>query len=39
MEWINLLKRNVICFTQGITPYRTVNTFYRGYKNQSVNGV
>jgi hypothetical protein len=33
---INLLK---ICFIQGISLYRAVNTFHHGYKNQSVNDV
>jgi hypothetical protein len=29
-------RRNVICFILGISPYRAVNTFYHGYKNQTV---
>jgi hypothetical protein len=32
-------RRNVIWFIQGISPYRDVNTFHHGYKNQSVNNV
>ena len=36
---LNLERRNVICFIQGISPYRTVNTTHRGYKNQKVNDV
>ena len=32
-------RRNVIRFIQGISPYRAVNTFHHGYKNQSVNAV
>ena len=30
---------NVICLIQGISPYRAVNTFHHGYKNESVNGM
>jgi hypothetical protein len=32
-------RRNVICFIQGISLYRAVNTFHHGYKNQLVNDV
>jgi len=31
--------RRAIRFIQGISPYRAVNTFHYGYKNQSVNEV
>jgi hypothetical protein len=27
-------KRKVMCFILGTSPYRAVNTFQRGYKNQ-----
>jgi hypothetical protein len=30
---------NAICFIQASSPYRAVNTFHHGYKNQSVNDV
>jgi len=36
---LTFYRRNLICFTYGISPYRDVNTFHHGYKNQSVNGV
>jgi len=36
---LNFWRRNLICFIQGISPYRAVNTFHHGYKNQSVNDV
>jgi len=32
-------RRKVICFIQGISPYRAINTFQHGYKTQSVNDV
>jgi len=32
-------RRIVICFMEGISPYRAVNIFRNGYKNQSVNAV
>ena len=37
----NLLKtkRNLLYTIEGISPYRAVNTFHHGYKNQSVNDV
>ena len=37
--YINLLKTKQICFIKGIGPYRAVNTFHIGYKNQSVYAV
>jgi hypothetical protein len=33
------IKLNVICFIYVLSPYRAVNTFHHGYKNQSVNDV
>jgi hypothetical protein len=29
----------MICFSQSLSPYRTVNTIALGYKNRSVNAV
>jgi hypothetical protein len=29
-------RRKVICCIEGISPYRAVNTFHHGYKNQSL---
>jgi hypothetical protein len=34
---INLLKTKRICFIQGLSAYRAVNTLHFGYKNQSLN--
>jgi hypothetical protein len=34
---INLLKTKRICFMQGLSAYRAVNTLHFGYKNQSLN--
>jgi hypothetical protein len=36
-EDINPLKTKCICFIQGLSAYRAVNTLHFGYKNQSVN--
>jgi hypothetical protein len=38
-EWVplNPLKTNRICFIQGLSAYRAVNTLHFGYKNQSLN--
>jgi hypothetical protein len=36
-ERINPLKTNRICFIQGLSAYRAVNTLHLGYKNQSLN--
>jgi len=38
-ESINLVKMKRIRFIQGPSPYRAVNTFHLGYKNQSVYAV
>jgi hypothetical protein len=35
--WINPLKTKRICFIQGLSAYRAVNTLHFGYKNQSLN--
>ena len=32
-------KHSTQSFIQGISPYRAVNTFHHGYKNQSLNDV
>ena len=37
--YINLLKMKCNLLLKGISPYRAVNTFHYGYKNQSVNDV
>jgi hypothetical protein len=34
---INPLKTKRICFIQGLSAYRAVNTLHFGYKNQSLN--
>jgi hypothetical protein len=34
---INPLKTMRICFIQGLSAYRAVNTLHFGYKNQSLN--
>jgi hypothetical protein len=34
---INPLKTKLICFIQGLSAYRAVNTLHFGYKNQSLN--
>jgi hypothetical protein len=34
---INPLKTKRICFIQGLSAYRAVNTLHYGYKNQSLN--
>jgi hypothetical protein len=34
---IDPLKTKRICFIQGLSPYRAVNTLHFGYKNQSLN--
>jgi hypothetical protein len=34
---INPLKTMHICFRQGLSAYRAVNTLHFGYKNQSLN--
>jgi hypothetical protein len=34
---INPLKTKRICFIQGLSAYRVVNTLHFGYKNQSLN--
>jgi hypothetical protein len=34
---INLLKTKRVCFIQGLSSYRAVNTLHFGYKNQSLN--
>jgi hypothetical protein len=34
---INPLKTKRICFIQGLSVYRAVNTLHFGYKNQSLN--
>jgi hypothetical protein len=36
-KYINLLKMKRICFIQGLSAYRAVNTLHFGYKNQSLN--
>jgi hypothetical protein len=38
-EWdnINPLKTKRICFIEGLSAYRAVNTLHFGYKNQSLN--
>ena len=36
---LTLQRRNIICLIQGLSPYRAVNTFHLGYKNQSVYAV
>ena len=36
---LNFYRRNAICVIYGISPYRAVNTFLYGYKNQSLNEV
>jgi len=36
---LTLYRRSVDCFTQRPSPYRAVNTFHLGYKNQSVYAV
>jgi hypothetical protein len=36
---LNLVKTNVVCDIYGISPYRAVNTFHLGYKNQSLYAV
>jgi hypothetical protein len=38
-HYLTFYRRSVICFIYGISPYRAVNTFQHGYKNQSVNDV
>jgi hypothetical protein len=35
--YINPLKTKRICFIQGLSAYRAVNTLHFGYKNQSLN--
>jgi hypothetical protein len=35
--WINPLKSKRVCFIEGISAYRAVNTLHFGYKNQSLN--
>ena len=37
--YLTFQRLNVICTIYGISPYRAVNTFHHGYKNQSVNYV
>ena len=37
--YIKPLRTHGICFIQGLSPYRAVNTFHHGYKNQSVNDI
>ena len=37
--FVNHIRRNVIRFIKGISPYRAVNTFHNVYKNQSLNDV
>jgi hypothetical protein len=34
---INHLKTKRICFIEGLSAYRAVNTLHFGYKNQSLN--
>jgi hypothetical protein len=34
---LNPLKTKRICFIQGLSAYRAVNTLHFGYKNQSLN--
>jgi hypothetical protein len=34
---INPLKTKRVCFIQGLSAYRAVNTLHFGYKNQSLN--
>jgi hypothetical protein len=34
---INPLKTKRICFIEGLSAYRAVNTLHFGYKNQSLN--
>jgi hypothetical protein len=34
---LNLLKTKRICFVEGLSAYRAVNTLHFGYKNQSLN--
>jgi hypothetical protein len=36
-DYFNLLNRTRICFIQGFSAYRAVNTLHFGYKNQSLN--
>ena len=36
---LTFYRRKEISFIQDISPYRSVNTFQQGYKNQSVNDV
>jgi hypothetical protein len=35
--FFNLLKTKLICFVQGLSAYRAVNTLHFGYKNRSLN--
>jgi hypothetical protein len=35
--YFNPLKTKLICFIQGLSAYRAVNTLHFGYKNQSLN--
>jgi hypothetical protein len=39
VKWqaFNPLKTKRICFIQGLSAYRAVNTLHFGYKNQSLN--
>jgi hypothetical protein len=37
IQVINPLKTKRICFIQGLSAYRTVNTLHFDYKNQSLN--
>jgi hypothetical protein len=37
MALINPLKTKRICFIEGLSAYRAVNTLHFGYKNQSLN--
>jgi hypothetical protein len=36
---INPLKKKCVCFIEGLSPYRAVNTLILGYKKQSFNAV
>jgi hypothetical protein len=38
-SYINPLKKKRICFIEGLSAYRAVNTLHFGYKNQSLNAL
>jgi hypothetical protein len=37
LQQVSPLKTKRICFIQGLSEYRAVNTLHFGYKNQSLN--